>query len=165
MVTLRVGGIMPIKTMIGHPRWSRKAAAFSTSSGYLKWGVKAKLPLDDKTCERVADLFFATWNVLEDERVESFSPRLFKKHKTAMGKTKTEKDVKSSPIEALLCARFNRDELIDWHVKTFIKSSRLASKEKIYKLTELFCRSYIVPFINEDSKLYYGRDSIKKSYK
>ena len=113
----------------------------------------------------IVEMFFQVWNILEDERVESFSPRLFKKHKTAMGKTKTEKDVKSTPIEALLCARFNRDELIDWHVKNFIKSSRLASKEKIYKLTEMFCKYYIVPFINEDKKIYYGRDGIRKSYK
>ena len=113
----------------------------------------------------IVEMFFQVWNILEDERVESFSPRLFKKHKTAMGKTKTEKDVKSTPIEALLCARFNRNELIDWHVKNFIKNSRLASKEKIYKLTEMFCKYYIVPFINEDKKIYYGRDGIGKSYK
>ena len=131
----------------------------------LKWGLKSKLRSDDDTLKLVADLFFTTWNILEDERVESFSPRLFKKHKTAMGKTKTEKDVKSTPIEALLCARFNRNELIDWHVKSFIKNSRLASKEKIYKLTEMFCKYYIVPFINEDKKIYYGRDGIRKSYK
>ena len=113
----------------------------------------------------IVDMFFQVWNILEDERVESFSPRLFKKHKTVMGKTKTEKDVKSTPIEALLCARFNRDELVDWHVKNFIKNSKLASKEKIYKLTEMFCKYYIVPFINEDKKIYYGRDGIRKSYK
>ena len=133
----------------------------------LAWIMKANFPqelLEDKK-QLIVDSFFQVWNVLEDERVESFSPRLFSKHKKAMGKTKTEKDVKSHPVEALLCARFNRDDLIDWHVKSFIKNSRLASKEKIYKLTEMFCRYYVVPFINEDKLLYYGRNGIRKSYK
>jgi len=129
----------------------------------MKADIKPEM-IKEKHCE-IIDSFFQVWNILEDERVESFSPRLFKKHKTAMGKTKTEKDVKSTPIEALLCARFNRDDLIDWHVKSFIKNSRLASKEKIYKLTEMFCRYYVVPFINEDKLLYYGRNGIRKSYK
>ena len=113
----------------------------------------------------IVEMFFQVWNILEDERVDSFSPRLFKEHKKTMGKSKTKKIAKSNPVEALLCARFNRDELIDYHVKSFIKNSRLASKEKIYKLTEMFCKYYIVPFINEDKKIYYGRDGIGKSYK
>ena len=109
----------------------------------------------------IVEMFFQVWNVLEDERVESFSPRLFKKHKTAMGRTKTEKDVKSSPIEALLCARFNRNDLVDLHVKSFIKNSRLSSKEKIYKLTEAYCKYYVTPFIMEDPRIYYGRKAFK----
>ena len=113
----------------------------------LKWGLKAKLPSDDKTCERVADLFFATWNVLEDERIESFSPRLFKEHKTAMGKTKTKKISKSNPVEALLCARFNRDDLIGKEIKQYILASRLASKDKIYELAEDYIKRYVVDYI------------------
>ena len=131
----------------------------------IKLGEESGL-LDDDNIEIIADLFFATWNVLEDERVESFSTsNKFKQHKKDMGKTKTKTIAESNPVEALICARFNRDELIDWHVKNFIKSSRLASKERIYKLTEMFCKYYIVPFINEDKKIYYGRDGIRKSYK
>ena len=133
----------------------------------LAWIMKANFPqelLEDKK-QLIVDSFFQVWNVLEDERVESFSPRLFSKHKKAMGKTKTEKDVKSHPVEALLCARFNRDDLIDDHVKSFIKNSRLASKEKIYKLAEHYCRYYIVPYIMEDPRLYYGQDILRKDYK
>ena len=113
----------------------------------------------------IVEMFFQVWNILEDERVESFSPRLFAKHKKAMGRTKTEEDVKSTPIEALLCARFNRNELVDFHVKGFIKNSRLASKEKIYKLAEKFCSYYVVPFINENPDIYYGQDILRKGYK
>ena len=58
----------------------------------------------------------------------------------------------------MLCARFNRDDLVDWHVKSFIKNSRLASKEKIYKLTEAYCKYYVTPFIMEDPRMYYGSE-------
>ena len=111
----------------------------------------------------IVEMFFQVWNILEDERVESFSPRLFKKHKKVMGRRKRVEDVLSSPIEALLCARFNRDDLIDWHVKQFIKKARLADKERIYKLTESYCKYYIVPFIMENPLLYYGRDGIERN--
>jgi len=115
----------------------------------LKWGVKAKLPSDDKTCGLIADLFFTTWNVLEDERVESFSPRLFKQHKKDMGKTKTEKISKSNPVEALLCARFDRDDLVGKEIKQYILASRLASKDKIYELAEDYIKRYVIDHIRK----------------
>jgi hypothetical protein len=112
--------------------------------------------------EIIAKSFFNVWNILEDERIESFSPRLFKEHKKVMGRGKTKRDVMHSPVEALLCARFNRYSLIDWHVKGFIKASRLASKERVYALAKNYCAYYITPWINENPDIYYGRDSIQK---
>ena len=113
----------------------------------LKWGVKANLPTDDKTCELVADLFFTTWNVLEDERIESFSPRLFKEHKKTMGKSKTKKIAKSNPVEALLCARFDRDDLVGKEIKQYIIASRLASKDRIYELADSYIKKYVIDYI------------------
>ena len=113
----------------------------------LKWGLKAKLPSDDKTCKLVTDLFFTTWNVLEDERVESFSPRLFKQHKKDMGKTKTKKIAESNPVEALLCARFDRDDLVGPEIKQYILAARLVSKDRVYDLAEEYIKRYLIDYI------------------
>ena len=109
--------------------------------------LKEKVLPNDKACKLMADLFFSTWNVLEDERIESFSPRLFNKHKKEMGKTKTKKIAESNPVEALLCARFNRDDLVGKEVKQYIISSRLASKEKVYELAEDYIKKYLIEYI------------------
>ena len=118
----------------------------------LKWGLKSKLPSNDNTLKLIVDLFFATWNVLEDERVESFSPRLFKQHKKDMGKTKTKKIAKSNPIEALLCARFDRDDLVGKDIKQYILASRLASKDRVYELAEDYIKRYVIDFIRKSYK-------------
>jgi hypothetical protein len=118
----------------------------------LKWGLKSKLPSDDNTLKLIADLFFTTWNVLEDERVESFSPRLFKQHKKDMGKTKTKKIAKSNPIEALLCARFDRDDLVGKEIKQYIIASRLASKDRVYELAEDYIKMYVIDYIKKSYK-------------
>ena len=118
----------------------------------LKWGLKSKLRSDDDTLKIIADLFFTTWNILEDERVESFSPRLFKKHKTVMGKTKTKKIAKSNPIEALLCARFNRDDLVGKDIKQYIIAARLASKDRVYELAEDYIKRYVIDYIRKGYK-------------
>ena len=110
----------------------------------------------------ILESFFQVWNILEDERVESFSPRLFKEHKRVMGRGKTRQDVMNSPVEALLCARFNRRSLVDWHVTSFIKSVRLGSKERVYAVAKNYCEYYITPWIMEKPGAYYGRDSIQK---
>ena len=113
----------------------------------LRWGLKSKLPSNDKTCKLIADLFFSTWNVLEDERVESFSPRLFKQHKKDMGKTKTKKIAESNPVEALLCARFDRDDLVGPEIKQYILAARLVSKDRVYDLAEEYIKRYLIDYI------------------
>jgi len=118
----------------------------------LKWGLKSKLRSDDNTLQLIADLFFTAWNVLEDERVESFSPRLFKQHKKDMGKTKTKKIAKSNPIEALLCARFDRDDLVGKEIKQYIIASRLASKDRVYELAEDYIKRYVIDYIRKGYK-------------
>ena len=97
----------------------------------------------------IVEMFFQVWNVLEDERVESFSPRLFKQHKKDMGKTKTEKISKSNPIEALLCARFDRDDLVGKDIKQYILASRLASKDRVYELAEDYIKRYVIDHIRK----------------
>jgi hypothetical protein len=115
--------------------------------------------LDDDNIEIIADLFFATWNVLEDERVESFEyvenenfqykrPRpLFRQHKKDMGKTKTKTIAESNPVEALICARFNRDDLVGKDVKEYIVKSRKVNKEEVYKLAEDYIKKYLFEYV------------------
>ena len=113
----------------------------------LRWGLKSKLPSNDKTCKLIADLFFSTWNVLEDERVESFSPRLFKQLKKDKGKTKTKKIAESNPVEALLCARFDRADLVGPEIKQYILAARLVSKDRVYDLAEEYIKRYLIDYI------------------
>ena len=120
----------------------------------LAWIMKANFTqklLEDKK-QFIVDSFFQVWNVLEDERIESFSPRLFAKHKKEIGKTKTEKHAKSHPVEALLCARFNRDDLVGKEIKKYILESRLTSKYRVYELAEEYVNKYVVDFIRKGYK-------------
>ena len=115
----------------------------------LEWIMEADFPqklLEDKK-QLIVDSFFQVWNVLEDERVESFSPRLFKQHKKEMGKTKTKKIAESNPVEALLCARFDRDDLVGKEIKQYILASRLVSKDRVYELAQDYIKRYVIPHI------------------
>ena len=129
------------------------------------WILKANFTPEIRKSKHdlILESFHQVWNILEDERVESFSPRLFKKHKRVMGQRKTKEDVMNNPVEALLCARFDRNDLIDFHVKGFIKNVRLGSKEKVYKIAEMYCKYYIIPWIKENPNIYYGRESIERN--
>jgi hypothetical protein len=120
----------------------------------VSWIMEASFPeklLKDKG-KFIVDTFFQVWNVLEDERVESFSPRLFTNHKKEMGKSKTEKIAKSHPVEALLCARFNRDDLVGKDIRRYITESRLESKKKVYELAEEYINKYVIDYIRKDYK-------------
>jgi len=120
----------------------------------IAWIMKANFTekiLEDKK-QLIVDSFFQVWNVLEDERIESFSPRLFAKHKKAVGKTKTKKNAESHPVEALLCARFNRDDLVGKEIKKYITESRLTSKYRVYELAEEYINKYVIEFIRKDYK-------------
>jgi hypothetical protein len=113
----------------------------------IRLGEESEL-LDDDNIEIIADLFFATWNVLEDERVESFSTsNKFKQHKKDMGKTKTKTIAESNPVEALICARFNRDDLVGKDVKEYIVKSRNVNKEEVYKLAEDYIKKYLFEYV------------------
>ena len=64
-----------------------------------------------------------------------------------MGKTKTKNIAESNPEEALLCARFDRDDLVGPEIKQYILAARLVSKDRVYDLAEEYIKRYLIDYI------------------